>query len=826
MSPQTDSMADSPRFAEIALPLPIDQLFTYSLTDKLRGLALPGCRAYVSFRNRTMTGVITGLTDTSPVSNCKPVLDVLDNEPILDKTLLKLTRWISEYYLCAWGEAIKTALPAGLLNEAEQTVTLIRQCTPEVIENQRRTAPQQARMLAVIAEHQSIPISKLKRHLKAREIFGPLRGLEARGFIELTVGKPATNPGIKYETWVKLKPSPEDARETVSKLARRASKQASCLNLLANHDGKLTVDQLRHLGRIERRVIRDLADKDLVEMYDVETIRDPYSDYTMDPADPLIPTSEQSKALETIETSIDKNVFSPILLYGVTGSGKTLVYIRAIEKTLCTDRGAIVLVPELALTPQTVRQFRAHFGDQVAVLHSGMSTGERYDSWRKIKEGHFRIVVGARSAIFAPVTNLGLIVVDEEHETSYKQFEDPPLYHARDVAVVRAQFADGVALLGSATPSLETFTNAQNGKFTCCTLTERVDQRPLPQVRVLDMREEHQEGNWSIFSQDLTKKIEDRLEKQEQIILFLNRRGFSTFIQCYDCGNTVSCPHCSVTLTYHADSLLLRCHYCDHRISAPDECPKCYSSSVRFKGTGTQRVEDELKNLFPDARIARMDMDTTTRKNAHRDIFQRVLKREADILLGTQMVTKGFDFPHVTLVGVISADTTLNLPDFRASERTFQLLTQVAGRTGRGQLGGEVIIQTYSLNHHSILNAKAHDYNTFYIQEIADRRELNYPPFGRMVGIQFLGANEQRVIAEAKRFTKLLQTSGNGMSILGPAPSVVARIRGQYRWHLIARSSNSKGMRNAVRSAWDKWEVDADRKQLQIKVDVDPVGMM
>ncbi|MEE2708341.1 MAG: primosomal protein N' [Gemmatimonadota bacterium] len=819
-------MANSARFAEIALPLPIDQLFTYSLTDELRGMALPGCRAYVPFRNRLITGVITGLTDTCPVSNPKPVLDVLENEPILDQTLLKLTRWISEYYLCAWGEAIKTALPSGLLNEAEQTVTLIRESPPEVIENLRRSAPQQALMLAKIAEHQSIPISKLKRHLKGREMFGPLRGLEARGFIEFTVGKPATDPGIKYETWVKLKTSPEDAQEMVPKLARRASKQASCINLLINHDGKLTVDQLRHLGHIERRVIRDLVAKDLVEIYDVEAIRDPYSDYTVDPADPLTPTSEQSKVLDTIEASIEKSVFSPILLYGVTGSGKTLVYIRAIEKTLDTGRGAIVLVPELALTPQTVRQFRAHFGDLVAVLHSGLSAGERYDSWRRIKEGRIRIVVGARSAVFAPVANLGLIVVDEEHETSYKQFEDPPLYHARDVAVVRAQFANAVALMGSATPSLETFTNAQNGKFICCTLTERVDQRPMPKVRVTDMREEHEEGNWSIFSRDLTEKIKDRLEKQEQIILFLNRRGFSTFIQCFDCGYTVSCPHCSVTLTYHADSLLLRCHYCDHRISAPDECPKCHSASVRFKGTGTQRVEDELKHLFPDARIARMDMDTTTRKDAHRDIFQRVLNREADILLGTQMVTKGFDFPHVTLVGVISADTTLNLPDFRASERTFQLLTQVAGRTGRGQLGGEVIIQTYSLNHHSILNAKAHDYNTFYVQEISERRELNYPPFGRMVGIQFLGENEQRVIAEAKRFTKLLQKNGNYMVILGPAPSVVARVRGQYRWHLIARSSHSKDMRDAVRRAWDKWEVDADRKQLQVKVDVDPVGMM
>ena len=819
-------MADTPGFAEIALPLPVDQLFTYRLPDALRDISQPGCRAFVSFRNRLLTGVITGLTDSCPVDRPKPVLDVLDHEPVLDRSLLDLTRWISDYYLCAWGEAIKTALPAGLLNEAEQTVALAKPCPSDIIDNVRRTAPQQALLLSIIAEHHAITLSKLKRRVKMRTIFGPLRSLEAKGFIEFSVGKPATDPGIQYETWVELAAPLEEVEAEIPQLAQRAPKQASCLNLLVNHGGRLTTGQLRHLGHIESRVIKDLISKGLVEKYDVEVIRDPYSDYTIDPADPVTPTSEQASVLETIGQGIEKSIFSPILLYGVTGSGKTHVYIRAIEKTLYTGRGAIVLVPELALTPQTVRQFRAHFGDLVAVLHSGLSSGERYDSWRQTRSGRYRIVVGARSAIFAPVPNLGLIVVDEEHETSYKQFDDPPLYNARDVAVVRGRLVNGVVLMGSATPSLETFANTQNGKFTCCTLTERVDHRPLPEVRIVDMREEHQEGNWSIFSGLLSECIKDRLEKQEQIILFLNRRGFSTFIQCYDCGHTMSCPHCSVTLTYHSDSLLLRCHYCDFRAQAPDECPKCQSRSIRFKGTGTQRVEDELKQQFPDARIARMDMDTTTRRGSHRDIFQRVMNREADILLGTQMVAKGFDFPHVTLVGVISADTALNLPDFRASERTFQLLTQVAGRTGRGELGGEVIVQTYSLSHHSIVNAQVHDYNMFYVQEIADRRELGYPPFGRMIGILFQGEDEQKVIAEAQRFTALMRKQGDGMVILGPAPSVVSRVRGQYRWHLLVRSPNSKRLREVVRTARNTWEQDADRKHLQIKVNVDPMGMM
>jgi primosomal protein N' (replication factor Y) len=819
-------MADTKRFAEIALPLPVDQLFAYHLPDPLREAARPGCRAFVSFRNRLMTGVITALSDRSAVKETKPLLDVLDLEPALDSALLELTRWVAEYYLCSWGQAIKTALPSGLLNEGEQTVQLAGPCGPEVIERLRKTAPQQALLLAAIAEHQSIGIPSLKRRVSVRQLFPPLRSLEARGLIEFTVGKPATDPGIRYETWAELSITDEEATDLVPRLSGRAPKQATCVNLLLKHGRKLTVEQLRHLGGVDRGVIRTLSSRGVVETYDVEVIRDPYRDYTISPAEPVRPTLEQALVLSVIEEAIGKGLFQPILLFGVTGSGKTHVYIKAIEKTLFTGRSVIVLVPELALTPQAVRQFRAHFGDLVAVLHSGLTTGERFDSWRQIRAGRYRIVVGARSAIFAPVPNLGLIVVDEEHEPSYKQFDDAPLYHARDVAIMRARRGNAVVLLGSATPSLESFTNAQNGKFALCRLTERVDRRPLPRAHIVDMRQEHREGNWSIFSRMLSERITDRLEKKEQIILFLNRRGFSTFIQCHDCGHAVSCPHCSVTLTYHADSLLLRCHYCDFRSQAPDECSKCRSRSVRYRGAGTQRVEDELKQRFPGARIARMDLDTTTRKGSHQDIFHRVLNRQADILLGTQMVAKGFDFPHVTLVGVVSADTTLNLPDFRASERTFQLLTQVAGRTGRGHLGGEVIIQTYSLGHHSVVNAQNHDYTTFFVQEIADRRELGYPPFGRLVGVMFQGKSEKLVIEEARKFGNLLKRHGNGLVILGPAPSIIARVRNEHRWHLIVRSPHSKPMREAVREALHTWEQGENARQMQIKIDVDPIGMM
>ncbi len=819
-------MATTVRFADVALPLPVDQLFSYSIPQNLLDSARPGRRVSVAFTNRKMTGVITALSDTCPVKRHKPLLDVLDHDPVLDASLLDLTRWISRYYLCSWGETIKAALPAGLLSESDQVVRRDGPCPPECMDQLGRTAPRQAELLAQVPEQGTITLSGLRRLTRIRQPFTVLRSLEAKGLVSITVGDGGGGPGIRYETWVELVPSREDAEKVVSRLMPRAPRQASCINLLVRHDGRLTTEQLRHLGQIERTVVRRLEKKGLVSVSEVERIRDPYRNADLPEPDTVDPTTEQAAALHTIRDAISDGVFKSMLLYGVTGSGKTYVYIKAIEKTLKSGRSAIVLVPELALTPQAVRLFRAHFGDLVTVLHSGLSPGERYDSWRRTRAGDYGVVVGARSAVFAPLPNLGLIVIDEEHEPSYKQFDSPPLYHARDVAVVRARMVNAVTVLGSATPSLETYTNTRSGKFECCRLTSRVDQRALPGVRIVDMREERRLGRFSMFSAPLASRIKDRLSRQEQIILFLNRRGFSPFVQCYDCGFSVSCPYCSVTMTYHADSLFMRCHYCDHREQAPSACPKCHSDSIGYRGLGIQRVEEELKERFSSARIVRMDLDTTTRKGSHQEIFHRVLNREADILLGTQMVAKGFDFPNVTLVGVISADTSLNLPDFRASERTFQLLTQVAGRTGRGRLGGEVIVQTYSQGHHSVTSAQAHDYESFYGREITDRKALGYPPFGRMVGILFQGEQDEYVMREARRFAEIMRKYAGALNILGPAPPVIARVRSLYRWQIIVRSSHSAHLRETVRRTRMDWDRGADNRRIQLKIDVDPVGLM
>ena len=814
------------RFAEIALPLPVDQIFSYSVPKALLDTALPGRRVSVVFTNRRMTGIITGLSNTCPVDRYKPVLDVLDQEPVMDATLLELTQWIGQYYLCPWGEAIKAALPTGLLSESEQAVSRAVQYPQEDINRLVQTAPRQAEILALVPENGNISLSTLRRKTQIRQPFAVLRSLEEKGLVTISVANSGGGPNIRYETWAELVLPKGEVEKTITKLIPRSPRQASCINLLARHDGKLSTEQLRHLGGIERAVVKRLEKKGLVSLSEIETIRDPYRDAELPIPKRVEQTREQAAALHEINGAISEGVFKSLLLYGVTGSGKTHVYVKSIEKTLASGRSAIVLVPELALTPQAVRQFRAHFGNLVTVLHSGLSAGERYDSWRRTRAGDYRIVVGARSAVFAPLPNLGLIVIDEEHEPSYKQFDDAPLYHARDVALVRARMINAVTLMGSATPSLETFTNAQNGKFGCCRLTERVDQRPMPAVRIIDMGEERKLGRISMFSQPLSELIKDRLDRREQIILFLNRRGFSPFVQCYDCGLSVSCPHCSVTMTYHADSLLMRCHYCDHHEQTPKICSKCCSDSLGYRGVGTQRVEEELKERFPDARVVRMDMDTTTRKGSHQDIFHRVLNHEADILLGTQMVAKGFDFPNVTLVGVISADTSLNLPDFRASERTFQLLTQVAGRTGRGNLGGEVIVQTYSRGHHSVISAQRHDYETFYSQEIVDRKALSYPPFGRVVGILFQGEQDEYVMQEAHRFAVLMKKSSEDLNILGPAPPVIARIRNQYRWQIIARGRHSAHLRETVRRVRDTWERKIDNRRVRLKIDVDPVGLM
>ena len=519
---------------------------------------------------------------------------------------------------------------------------------------------------------------------------------------------------------------------------------------------------------ISSSVIKSLVDKGILYESMQEVYRDPYQDRIFEHTEPLQLTEEQSVAIKPILQTIEEKRHDVFLLYGITGSGKTEVYMQSIQKVLEEGREGIVLVPEISLTPQMVNRFKGRFGDEVAVLHSGLSIGEKYDEWRKIQRKEVRVAVGARSAIFAPFENLGIIIIDEEHETSYKQ-EDNPRYHARDVAIERARTHNCPVILGSATPSLETFARAKKGVYQLLTLSKRMNDQSLPTVDIVDMREELREGNRTMFSRVLYDKLQDRLMKKEQTVLFLNKRGHSSFVMCRDCGYVIQCPNCDISLTYHRYQQQMKCHYCGYEAVVPTICPECTSEHIRYFGTGTQKVEEELGKIFPEARVIRMDVDTTSRKGSHEKLLTAFQEGKADILLGTQMIAKGLDFPNITLVGVLSADTMLHLPDFRSSEKTFQLLTQVSGRAGRHELAGEVVIQTYSPEHYSIELAGQQDFDQFYQKEMMIRKIHQYPPFYYLALITVSHEELMKVVDVTEKISVTLSSRlSKGAHILGP----------------------------------------------------------
>ena len=508
-----------------------------------------------------------------------------------------------------------------------------------------------------------------------------------------------------------------DELQIIKESLNRSIKQKKVIEYFLDHPEPIDRNKLLSELGVSSAVIKGLIEKGILSETNKEVYRDPYANRTIKKTEPHPLTGEQSAAIKPILTSLSLKEHEVFLLYGVTGSGKTEIYLQSIQRVLEDGREGIVLVPEISLTPQMVNRFKGRFGDQVAVLHSGLSVGEKYDEWRKIQRKEVKVVVGARSAVFAPFENLGIIIIDEEHETSYKQ-EDNPRYHARDVAIERAKKHQCPVVLGSATPSLESFARAEKEVYHLLTLSKRMNDHDLPAVKIVDMREELREGNRSMFSRDLFEKIQDRLIKKEQTVLFLNKRGHSSFVMCRDCGYVVQCPNCDISLTYHRYNQQMKCHYCGYESGVPNTCPECESDHIRYFGTGTQKVEEELGKIFPEAKVIRMDVDTTSRKGSHEKLLTEFQEGHADILLGTQMIAKGLDFPNITLVGVLSADTMLHLPDFRSSEKTFQLLTQVSGRAGRHELAGEVVIQTYSPEHYSIELAGEQDYDRFYQHEM------------------------------------------------------------------------------------------------------------
>ncbi|MFH1567773.1 MAG: primosomal protein N', partial [Gemmatimonadota bacterium] len=775
----------SRQYVEVSLPPPLGRELTYGVPADLVDVVVPGAAVLVPVQRRLVTGFVLG--PAPPLSRdglsggqVRDLAQVLDAETSLSPEILQLCRWMADYYLAPLGSALAAALPPGVRSGSSRVVRLVGDPPPGTPAEE--PGPD-GRICRELGARGPLKTSSLRRLVGAAHLEPALRRLLRSGRVEIRPELALAGVSSKREQCVE----PLDgAGADAAALQSRAPRQAALLALLRQR-GTLAKRQLVDEG-FSYQVVRGLEERGLARVVEREVLRDPLAHLVTAPPEPLALTADQVAVLEQILAAVQSREYYPALLQGVTGSGKTLVYIRAAEAVLAQGRSALILVPEIALAWQMVRRFKSHFGDQIAVMHSQLSAGERYDTWRRLRRGQQRIAIGARSAVLAPLADLGLVVVDEEQDSSYFQDDlearQPVAYSARDLALVRGRYAGAVVLLGSATPSLETYWNARTGKYHLLSLPRRVDDRPLARVEVADMRQEpYQRRERALFSRALRLGIRARLERGEQVVLLQNRRGFAPMLQCKSCGEAVSCPSCRVSLTYHRQGEALRCHYCDHRQPVPTACPHCASAEVRLEGVGTQRVEAALEEQFPGIRVIRMDVDTTGWKGAHDELVERFRRGEADVLLGTQMVAKGLDFPEVTLVGVISADTGLHLPDFRAAERSFQLLTQVAGRSGRGRTPGEVVIQTLLPDSSVLQSAARQDYESFAEVELEERRASGFPPFGRLIVFRWRGPEEAAVEgAAAAGVDLLLRARAGDTAVLGPAPAPLARLRGRYRW--------------------------------------------
>ncbi len=781
-------------FVDVALPLPLKQPLTYAVPGALAEAGVqPGARVVVPVQQREMVGIVTAVERPAPQgpSRVREVLAAPDAEPVLDATLLRLAEWVGGHYAAPPGLVLRAMLPALLFSTGRPVVRLAEGATlpPGASEPLARLFARGASGRGGSRGGRGVPLAAVRAAGRTAGLRYVGR-LVAEGAAQVVTLPPRTQAPLKQERMLELVTRYAHLLDVERRFAR-APKQREAYEALTALGGRASARALAAQGVSAAALTAMIARGDVRSRAEPR-MRDPFATLPASPA-PAAPTPAQHAALDALATLPAGGV---ALLFGVTGSGKTLVYLEYLRSVVASGRGAIVLVPEIALTPQTVARLRGVFGDAVAVLHSALSDGERYDAWRALKDGRRRVAIGARSAVFAPVAGLGAIVVDEEHDASYKQGE-APRYHARDVAIRRAAAAGATVVLGSATPSLESWAAAERGAVRLLELPERVEARPLPPVDVVDLRVAPQRAGAGAvpWSEALDGAVEGALQRGEQAMILLNRRGFSVFVQCPSCGEVWTCPHCSITLTFHRAPPpgALRCHHCDFRMRPPDACARCGAATQRFRGVGTEQVEAFVAGRFPAARVARMDVDTTGEKWAHHRILERVREGTVDVLVGTQMIAKGLDFPRVTVVGVVDADVALNLPDFRAAERTFDLLTQVAGRTGRGPLGGRVIVQTRAPEHHAVVHAARHDVRAFLAAELAERREPPYPPHVHLANAVVSGAKEGAVARGAERLGRWLRALCAARpeleaTVLGPAPCPIERIRARWRWHLLVRT--------------------------------------
>ncbi|MFW5649056.1 MAG: primosomal protein N' [Candidatus Alkaliphilus sp. MAG34] len=769
-----------------------DKLFDYKVPPHLCNKIAPGMRIIVPFGrgNRRLEAYVLNNTDKPSNKNIKlkNVLAVIDEKPILSEKQLKLIFWMKNQYLCKYIEAIHCLIPRGMIKTERKLITLLNADWEKLVSvNQQKLRG----VLAVLEKlGGSVYLDLLTQHIDYREVNNIIRTLLEKNIIDIK-HEFDSKINVKTERYAYSIVKEENWDTAINSL-KNARKQKLCLETLKQY-GKCSVKELLDIADTSRSTLNSLQKKGYIKFVDVEVKRDPFvnKDFAVFPR--LAPSREQKAAIDEISSCIENDINDAYLVHGITGSGKTEIYLQLIEKVIKRGKQGIVLVPEISLTPQTVARFMGRFGERIAVLHSGLSDGERYDEWRRIENNEVDTVIGARSAIFAPLKNLGIIIVDEEHEHTYKS-EQSPRYHAVDVANYRRQSEGAVLVLGSATPSIESYYKALKGQIKLINLTERVVSAGLPEIKVINMAEQLGIGRKGILSHELIEAMDESLKKGKQIILFLNRRGYSNFISCKVCGYVEKCNHCDITMTFHKAEGVLKCHYCGQIKKVSTICPNCDHESIENSGIGTQKIEDLVKTYFPKARVKRMDTDTTSRKGSHGKILEDFRKQKLDVLIGTQMISKGLDFPNVTLVGIILADLTLNLPDFRAAERTFQLITQVAGRSGRGREEGRVILQTYEPDHYSIVFSKNHGYREFVKDELIVRKEFHYPPFSNLIFLGFSGKDEKDVEDTANSITNhikyILNSQGYktfGDIILGPNPSIISKIKDNYRYQLILK---------------------------------------
>lgn len=787
---------------------PVDRPFDYLVPDEWVALIERGARVKVPFGPRNVLGFVVDIVSETDFELVKlrKVTEVLDIEPVITGEMLELSKWLKKQTICYEIDALQVMLPAALRAKYEKVVAL------KVEREQLAQSVQALFNKNGVAKYKQFEAAGLLRELKQ---------LLKEGLVEVYT-EVKQKGAVKAIQKVLVEADIAKLQMILAEVPKQAKKQIQLIEWMLGRPGELfTKDALLAEAGVSEPVLKQVVERGAANFVKEEVYRDPFKKDVAQTSF-LTLTEEQAIALAKITAAMDEQRSETFLLQGVTGSGKTEVYLQAIQRTLAEGKQAIMLVPEISLTPQMTERFRSRFGEQVAVLHSGLSIGEKYDEWRKIQEGKVGVVVGARSAIFAPFQHVGLIILDEEHESTYKQ-EDSPRYHARDVAIWRSQYYNCPVILGSATPSLESFARARKGVYTLLTLKNRALNQAMPKVEVVDMRAELESGNRSMFSTKLKLAMEDRLKKQEQIVLFLNRRGYSSFVLCRDCGTTVQCPNCDISLTYHRYQEKLKCHYCGYDEYVPETCPQCVSENIRYFGTGTQKVEEELYKLFPQAKVIRMDVDTTSRKGAHEELLEQFGRGEAQILLGTQMIAKGLDFPNITLVGVLSADTSLHIPDYRSAERTFQLLTQVSGRAGRHEKEGQVFIQTYTPEHYAIQLSIDQLYEPFYEQEMYNRRQADYPPFYYLALVQVSHEDVMMASEYAGRVAQYLRSNLSfEVAIVGPTTASIPRLQNRYRYQCLIKYRREPNLINVLLDLIKLYRAEWMKNGIALTIDLDP----